>query len=95
MVAEDNKIIGLIASYRIPGLKDSDKRFGDLAEKTISVPEGTQLSDVATLLRTHTARAALVTRRPGEEGPGEVIGVITEEQVDEILAEESDVFPGR
>jgi CIC family chloride channel protein len=95
VVAEDNKIIGLIARYRIPGLKDSDTRFGDLAEKTISVPEGTQLSDVATLLRTHTARAALVTRRPGEESPGEVIGVITEERVDEILAEESDFFPGR
>jgi CIC family chloride channel protein len=95
VVAEDNKIIGLISRNRIPGLKNSDTRFGDLAEKTISVPEGTQLSDVATLLRTHTARAALVTRRPGEEGPGDVIGVITEERVDEILAEESEFFPGR
>jgi len=95
VVAEEGTIIGLIAESRIADLKDSGERFRDLAEKTISVPEGTQLSDVATLLRTHTARAALVTGRPGEKGPGEVIGVITEERVDEILAEESEFFPGR
>jgi CIC family chloride channel protein len=95
VVAVEGKPIGVITKNRIPGLKDSDTPFRTLVEKTIDVPEGTQLSDVATLLRTHTARAALVTRKPGDEKAEEVIGVITEEKVDMILSEESEFFPSR
>ena len=95
VVTQDGRAIGLIDKNRIPELKGSATRFGELAVKVISVPEGTQLSDVATLLRTHTARAALVTGRHGKGGEEEVIGVITEERIEDILSEESELFPGR
>jgi CIC family chloride channel protein len=95
LVTNRDTVTGVITRNRVRANSGSDAAFGNRAEKVIFVSEGTQLSDVITLLPVHSARAAVVVRTEGEKSPGSVIGIITSDEIDSILSEESDLFKSK
>jgi CIC family chloride channel protein len=95
LVIDRNMVTGIITRDKVRANSGSDAAFGSKAEKVIFVAEGTPLSDVITLLPVQSARAAVVVRNEGEKSPGAVIGIITEDEIDTILSEESDLFASK
>jgi CIC family chloride channel protein len=93
LVTDRDTITGLITRDRARASVGKDMVFGEMAEKVIFIVEGTQVSDVITLLPVHSARAAVIVRTEKERRPEAVIGIITGDEIDDILAEESDLFP--
>jgi CIC family chloride channel protein len=93
LVADGDMVTGIINRDRAGASSGEDTTFGKRAEKVIFVAEGTQLSDVITLLPVQSARAAVVVRTGNRKSPDAVIGIITSDEIDDILAEESDLFP--
>jgi CIC family chloride channel protein len=92
LVTDRDMVTGIITRDRVRANAGSTAVFGNKAEKVIFVAEGTQLSDVVTQLPVHSARAAIVVRAEGERHPDAVIGIITADEIDAILSEESDLF---
>ncbi len=92
LVVNKEVVTGVITASRVQSFIGSENRFGNLAEKVIIVPEELQLSDVFTMLRNQTARAAVIVRERRDQAPDKVIGMITIDEIEEILAEESDIF---
>ncbi len=95
LVTDRDVVSGIITRTRARASAGEDMTFGKSAEKVIFVVEGTQVSDVITLLPVHSARAAVVMRTGKERHPDDVIGIITKDGIDDILAGESDLFAGK
>jgi CIC family chloride channel protein len=95
LVTDQDRVIGIITPSVARVHSGSDTTFGKAAEKVIFVAEGAQLSDVIALLPVYSAAAALVVRVKDERHPDAVIGIIDRDEIDEILARESDLFPGK